>query len=160
LISVTYWVGGIFTYFLVLMPSLTALGPAERGKFMEGFLQRFSKLTWAAIALMGVTGVILTNQVISVSTLFSFSTRYGNVLLAKHFLILLMIVNGGYIGGVLGPKMASFAPPAGAPKPGGPGEGGPPPGPPPELLKLQARMTTLGWVQVALGAAVLLTMAL
>ena len=160
LISVTYWVGGIFTYFLVLTPSLTALSSSERGKFMAAFLKRFGSLTWGAIALMGVTGVVLTNRVTDLSTLFSFSTRYGNIMLAKHVLVLLMILNGAYIGAVLGPRMASMAASAGAPKPGGSGEGGSPPGPPPELLKLQARMTTVGWAQVALGAGVLLTMAL
>lgn len=158
-VGITIWVGGLFVYVLALMPSLTAVVPAERGKLMGAFLKRYVPLNWVALALAVVTGLILTSRVIGFPSLFSFNTRYGNTLLAKIILVLALIANGAYLGMVLGPKVASFAPPPGAGPPG-PGAGGPPPGPPPELLRLQKRLATQTWVQVGLALAVLLANAL
>jgi putative copper export protein len=155
MVGVTFWVGGIFVNFLVLMPSLQAISPAERGKMMGAFLKRFAPMAWGAIAFVGVTGLLQVNGVIGFPTLFSFNTDYGNTLLVKIVLVLLMVLNGAYIGVVLGPKIASFGPPPGGPPPGGAGEGSPP-GPPPELTKLQKRMATMNWVQVVLALVVLL----
>ncbi len=160
LIGVVFWVGGTFVNMLVLIPSLQAISPAERGKMMGAFLKRFAPLAWGAIALVGVTGLVLTNNMIGFSGLFSLSTRYGNIMLTKTILVGVMILNGAYLGMVLGKRIVSFAPPPGAPKPAGAGEGGRPPGPPPELVKLQKRMTTLSWVQVGLAVIVLFLMGL
>ncbi|MFQ5917684.1 MAG: CopD family protein [Candidatus Binatia bacterium] len=160
LIGVTFWVGGILVSMLVLMPSLKAISPAERGKMMGAFVKRFAPLAWGAIALIVVTGLILTNRIIGFSTLVSFNTRFGNILLAKIILVTVMILNGAYLGFVLGPKIASFAPPPGAPEPAGSGKEDRPAGPPPELLRVQRRMTTLMWVQVGLAVAVFLLIAL
>ena len=159
-IGITTWVGGLFVYVLALMPSLTAVVPPERGKLMGAFLKRYAPLNWVAVAFAGITGLILTSRVIGFSSLFSFNTRYGNTLLAKIILALALIANGAYLGMVLGPKVASFAPRPGAAGPAGPGAGGPPPGPPPELLRLQKRMATQTWLQVGLALAVLLANAL
>lgn len=77
---------------------------------MEAFLKRFAPLAWGATALVGVTGLILANSLIGFSALFSFSTRYGNILLTKIILVAVMILNGAYLGFVVGPRIASFAP--------------------------------------------------
>lgn len=66
-----------------------------------------------------------------------------------------MILNGAYLGFILGPRVTSFAPPPGAAQPSDP-DAGRSPGPPPELLRLQGRMTILSWLQVGLAVAVLL----
>ena len=160
LIGVTFWAGGVLVNTIVLMPSLGAISPPERGRMMAAFLKRFAPLAWGALTVVGVTGLILTNSLIGFSTLLSFDTRYGNILLAKIIVVAAMTLNGVYLSFVLGPKIASFASPPGAGQPTGSGEGARPAGPPPELLKLQGRMSTLSWVQVVLALVVLLTMAL
>lgn len=160
LVGLTFWAGGLFVNTIVLLPSLPAIGPAERGKLLGAYLKRFAPLAWGALGVVAITGLILTNNAIGFSTLLSFSTRYGNLLLAKIVVVAVMSLNGAYLGFVVGPKMASFAPPPGGPPPTASGEGGPPPGPPPELLGLQNRMSTLSWVQVVLALAVLLLMGL
>ncbi len=160
LIGITFWVGGVFVNTLVLMPSLSVISPGERGKLLGVYLKRFGLLTWGAIALVGVTGLLSTNNNIGFSALFSFDSRYGNILLAKILITVLMIANGAYIGAVLGPKMSSFGPPpASSIQPAG-GDADRPPGPPPELLALQRRMTLLSWVQVIFSIGVLLLVAL
>jgi len=158
LVGVAFWAGGMFVNILVLMPSMEVLSPPERGKMMGAFLKRFAPLAWGALALVGVTGLILTNNIIGLSALVSFDTRYSNVMLTKIILVAVITLNGVYLSFVLGPRVASFAPPPGAPKPAA--EGDRPPGRPPELLRLQKRMATLMWVQVGLALVVLLLMAL
>lgn len=155
LIGITFWVGGIFVNTLVLMPSIGAISPGERGKLMGAFVKRFGPMAWGAIGLIVVTGLILTSSRPGFSTLFSFNTSYGNILLTKIILVVVMILNGAYLGFVVGPKIASFGPPTGDPPPTGPGEGAGPPGPPPALIKLQGQMNILNWVQVVLGLVVL-----
>ena len=122
---------------------------------MGAFLKRFAPMTWGAVTVVGVTGLILIANTIGFSGLFSLSTGDGNILLTKIVLVGVMILNGVYLGMVLGKRIASFAPPPGAPKPAGAGEGGRPPGPPPELVKLQKRMAAMSWVQVVLALVVL-----
>ncbi|MFQ5813959.1 MAG: CopD family protein [Anaerolineae bacterium] len=160
LIGITFWVSSIFVNTVVLMPSMEAISPAERGKLMGAFLKRFTPLDLAAIILVVITGLISTNSIIGFSGLVSFQTAYGNILLAKIIVVTVMILNGAYLGFVLGPRIAAFAPPPGAPEPAGSGGGDPAPGPPPELLRLQRRMATLSWVQVGLAVVVLLLVVL
>lgn len=152
LIGITFWVGGIFVNTLVLMPSMQVLSPPDRGKLMGAYLKRFAPMSWGAIALVVISGVILTSSFGSPA---GASTGYAGIMLAKIVLTVVMILNGAYLGLVLGPKIAAFAPPAGAPQPAGPGEGDRPAGPPPELLRLQRRMNTLLWLSVGLGVVVL-----
>jgi putative copper export protein len=107
--------------------------------------------SWIAIILVFGTGSILTYGMASrVDNLFA--TSYGRTLLVKIVAAVLMVLNGAYLGLVLGGRMAAFTPPAGA---SGPGQGGPPPGPPPGLLRLQKRMSSFGSIQIALALAVL-----
>lgn len=46
--------------------------------------------------------------IIGFSTLVSFNTRYGNISLAKIILVVVMILNGAYLGFIVGPRIASF----------------------------------------------------
>lgn len=158
LIGVTFWAGGILVNTIVLMPSLQSISPAERGKLMGAFLKRFAPLSWGAIIIVAVTG--LATMFSSDTGYVSSDTVYGGALSVKMALVALMILNGAYLGFVVGPKLASFAPPPGAPEPTGSGEGERPAGPPPELLRLQRRMTVLSWVQVGLVVVVLFLSAL
>ncbi len=151
LLGITFWAGGILVNTIVLMPSLQAVVPGERGKLMGAFLKRFAPLSWGAIIVVAVTGLAIA---------LSSEIDYGGVLPAKIALVALMILNGAYLGFVVGPKLASFAPLPKAPGPAGGGEEEPPPGPPPELVKLQARMKGLSWVQVGLAVVVLFLSAL
>ncbi len=160
LIGITFWVGGLFVNTLVLMPSLRVISPAERGKLLRVYLQRFAILNWGAVVLVGVTGLLATNRTIGFTALFSFDSSYGNILLAKILIVILMILNGVYLGAILGPRMTSLSASPTPPIQAGPSDERQPTGPPPELLKLQRRMTLLSWVQVLFSLAVLLLAAL
>jgi uncharacterized membrane protein len=160
LLGITFWVGGVFVNSLVLMPSLGVINPAERGKLLGAYLKRFVILTWGAVAIASVTGLLSTNSRIGFSALFSFETRYGNILLAKIVVTLLMILNGAYLGGVLGPRISSFGPPPTPSAQAPPSNADRPPGPPPELIKLQSRMNLLSLAQAVLAVGVLLLVAM
>ncbi|MFQ5814622.1 MAG: CopD family protein [Anaerolineae bacterium] len=94
LIGITFWLGGIFVNTLVLEPSMKAISPAERGKLMGAYIKRFVPLAWGAIALVVVTGFILADGISGFSALITSGTRYGNLMLVKHILVAVMIVNG------------------------------------------------------------------
>jgi len=160
ILGVVFWAGGVFVNTLVLMPSMGAISPPERGKLMGAFVKRFGPLAWGALAIVGISGLILTNGLIGLSGLFSFDSSYSNILLTKIVLVIVMVLNGLYISFVLGPKVAAPRPPAGGPRPAGSGEGAGPPGPPPELVRVQSRMTTVSWVQVVLAVIVIFLAAL
>jgi uncharacterized membrane protein len=145
---------------LVLMPSLKAIDPVERGKLMQAFSKRFGVLAWMAIALVVVTGIIRTNDIIGFSLLVTSNTRYANLLLTKIILAIVMILNGTYMSFILGRKIASFSSAPPASKSAGSGEKSQPSGPPPELLRLQGRMGIISWVQVVLALAILLVVGL
>lgn len=160
MVGIAFWVGGILVYALVLVPSLTVLVPAERGKLLEAYSKRFGLLTWVAVVLVVITGSLRTDRVIGFTNLLKFSTSYGNILLVKIILAAVLAFNGAYLGLKLAPKMASFGPPSGGPKSSGPDAGGPPPGPPPGLLALQKRMSAHLWGSVGLSVVILLLTAL
>jgi len=160
IVGVVFFAGGAFINTLVLTPSVKAISPPERGKLMGAFMRRFAPLAWGALAIVGITGLILTSRMIGFSALFSFGTSYSNTLLAKIVLVAVMIGNGAYLSLVLGPKTSPPGPPAGGPKPAGASEGGAPLGPPPEVLQAQSRLGTLSWVQVVLAVIVIFLAAL
>ena len=160
LVALTFWLGGIFVNAAVLEPSMGAISPAERGKFMGAFIKRFAPLAWGSVVVVVITGFILADRMGGFVTLVGSGTRYGNLMLIKHILAAVLIANGAYLSLVLGRKMASFAAPPAAAAETGSGKENQPAGPPPELLRLQKRMSAMSWVQVVLALAILFVMGL
>jgi len=148
-LGIAFWVGGILVYVLVLSPSLTKISPTERQKLATAFQKRFGLFTWIAIVVVFVTGTILSHDAAATVEGSFFASAYGKTLMAKVIVAFVMVLNGAYLGLVLGHRMGQFAAPAGAPVAGAPS------GPPPGLMRLQKRMAAFGWVQVALAVAVL-----
>ncbi|MFQ6089024.1 MAG: DUF4149 domain-containing protein [Candidatus Methanofastidiosia archaeon] len=137
------WIGGMIYANLVLMPSLEAIDPAQRGKLLGAAIKRFTILAWSSIIVLLVTGILITPS----GMLFDISTFYGKVLTLKHVLIFVMIVIGVRVTFVLGPKMKALAPK--------PGEK-----PPPEIPKLQNQLEMLALINMILGILVLLCVAI
>jgi uncharacterized membrane protein len=54
LIGIVAWGGGIILHVLVVMPSLHALSPPDRGKLMGTYGLRFTVLSWGAVILVVV----------------------------------------------------------------------------------------------------------
>ena len=146
LLATVAWIGGMIFYVLVLVPSMGAIDPPQRGKLVGAVLKRYSPLAWGAIIVLIITGIFIA--VYKGFGGVSFSSNYGIILFAKHLVILIMIVIGALVSFVIGPKLK--APPA----PAEVASGGPP-GPPPGMVKLQKQAGALGLINLVLGIAVL-----
>ena len=146
LLATVTWIGGMIFYVLVLVPSMGAIDPPQRGKLVGAVMKRYVPLAWGAIIVLIITGVFIAWYKGSLGV--SFSSTYGIILFAKHLIILIMIVIGVLVSLVIGPKLK--APPA----PAEVGSGGPP-GPPPGMVKLQKQAGALGLINLVLGIAVL-----
>jgi uncharacterized membrane protein len=146
LLATVTWIGGMIFYVLVLVPSMGAIDPPQRGKLVGSILKRYAPLAWGAIVVLIVTGVFIARRTGMLG--FNFNTTRGIVLFAKHVIILIMVLIGAMVSLVIGPKLK--APPKVV-------EGGSdaPAGPSPQAVKLQKQAGTLGVLNLVLGIGVL-----
>jgi len=138
LLATVTWIGGMFTINLVLMPSLAAIDPPQRGKLLGAALERFKPLALGAMAVLLVTGVLVAPP----RALLNLSTPYGVTLALKHLAVLAMVVIGLLVPFVISPRMKSFAP--------APGER-----PTPAFIQTQKQLSVLARVNMILGVVVL-----
>ena len=139
LLATVTWIGGMIYINIVLMPSLSAIDPSQRGRLLGATTKRFMLLSWGSIIILVITGLLKTPS----QMLLNISGVYGISLTLKHFVILLMIVIGLLITFSLGPKMQSLSPT--------PGEQ-----PTPGFLKMQNQLSVLARINTILGVSVLL----
>lgn len=104
------WLGGMFFISLVLVPSLRKLDPpTKRTEILSTTAKRFSLVSWIAILLLLVTGVInAVNRGVTIGLVSSgelFSSHFGIILTFKVFLVLVMILISAVHDFILGPKL-------------------------------------------------------
>lgn len=137
LISVVIWIGGAFFFDLILQPAAAQLDPPQAGKLNQSTVQRFSPVAWGSIIIIIITGLIRAagRGVLSLDVLFN--TLYGNLLLGKIVLVVIMVIIGVIIT-MTGIRMMRLA--------------SSPEGPPrEEILAAQARIKTLSEINLVLG---------
>jgi len=133
------WIGGMIYINMVLMPSLAAIAPPERGKLMGAAGKRFSFFSWGSVLALLITGFLKTPT----GMLFNVAEEYGAMLTLKHVAVLAMIAIGIFITVGILPKIAALAPKAQEP-------------PAPGFLKAQNRLKQLAVTNMILGMVVLL----
>jgi len=138
LLSTATWIGGMLYINMVLMPSVSAIDPAQRGQFLAATTKRFAVLAAGSIVVLVFTGLMRTPS----GLMFNLSTIYGTALTIKHLVISVMIVIGLVISFWLGPKVKSLTP--------APGEQ-----PSAGFLKIQSQITTFARINMVLGVLVL-----
>jgi putative copper export protein len=143
LLTTTSWIGGMIYINIILIPSLTAIDPPQRGKLLSAATKRFGILASTSIIILIVTGIFKTPS----QMLFNFSSTFGIALTVKHLVIVAMVVIGLLIMFRLGPKMQASSP--------SPGEQ-----PGPQYLKLQSQISILSRVNMVLGVVVLILAAI
>ncbi len=152
LLSIIIWIGGAIFYDRILQTSLKTIAPDQAGKLVQDIMKRFIPLVWVSLIAVAATGLlragargVLTSNALA-------STSYGNLLLAKMSLFLVIIVIGVVITRT-GLKLFKLAPPASQGVPLGP--------PPAFVIKAQQRIKMLSEINIGLGVvAVLLAVAL
>ncbi len=138
LLAMATWVGGMLYLNIVLMPSLSSIDPSQRGRLMGTATKRFSLLAWGSVIVLVTTGLFRAPH----QAFFNFSIVYGILLTIKILIVFSMIVIGGLMSFVLGPKMIEISPP--------PGEA-----PDPEFLKVNNQLALLSRINMLLGVLVL-----
>ncbi|MBT2647079.1 copper resistance protein CopC [Bacillus sp. ISL-34] len=96
LLSMALWLGGLMAL-LVILPGLADRQAVQQDKktFYWSIVQRFSKWAFLFVIILIVSGIYSSLQ--HVPTIHSlFNTTYGQLLLAKIGLMLVMIVLGGF----------------------------------------------------------------
>ena len=158
-LATVVWIGALVLNFLVFTPAVSTLARREQVRLTSIIIKRSTIIVIICVLVLIGTGFHLTgNRLGSPPELFSqlFSTTYGQVLLAKLSMMLVMIVIGAIIGFAIEPRMRALTRPAiveeellsDAPLAGEP----------PELMGLQRRLNILGIIEMTLGVLCLLSM--
>jgi putative copper resistance protein D len=107
------WLGGMFFIALVAVPILRKIEPpAKRSEILSVTAKRFRVLSWIAISVLLVTGVInainrgVTIDLISMGGLLS--SHFGKVLTVKVILVLIMVVLSAIHDFILGPQLTKL----------------------------------------------------
>jgi copper transport protein len=86
------WVGGLFSFVLLLLLARTALQDEARTRFVADLVPRFSSLALIAVAVLALTG--LFHSWLQVKTPSALGTLFGGALVVKLLLIAPMLVLG------------------------------------------------------------------
>ncbi len=105
--SAAAWVGGLFSFVLLLLLARTALQEDERTRFVAGLVPRFSTLALAAVAVLAGTG--LFHSWLQVKTPSALGTLFGGALIAKLLLIAPMLALGAMNLMIAKPRLAGLA---------------------------------------------------
>ena len=135
LIGIAICVGASLLMPLAILPSVQALEPPARMKFMGALSGRLLQLVVVSILVVVITGALQ-----------AYGLKYVlgvNVLTIKIVVAVLMIANGLYLGYVLPRRAAALAPAPGTP-------------PSPELLRVVRLQVMHAWIQAGLSVIVLL----
>jgi len=160
-LATVVWIGALVLNALVFTPAMSTIAPRQRGKLTSIIIKRITIIVIICILVLIGTGFRSTEiRLGSPPEMFSllFSTTYGQVLLAKLFMMLSMIIIGAIIGFVLEPRMRALTGSASA-KEGLPG-GAPPARDLSQLTTLQRQLNILSTVEMTLGVLILLTVAI
>lgn len=107
------WLGGMFFIALVVVPILRKIEPpAKRSEILSVTAKRFRAVSWIAILVLLVTGLLnainrgVTIDLISTSGLFS--SYFGRVLTVKVTLVFIMVVLSAIHDFFLGPQLTKL----------------------------------------------------
>jgi len=93
-LGVALWIGGAFFIDFILNPSSRVLPPDQIGKLIQAVVRRFTPVAWTSIFLIAITGILRANTFGMLDIGILTETTYGNYLLAKMFIFLIMIIMG------------------------------------------------------------------
>jgi copper transport protein len=103
LVASGFWVGGLFQLVLTMSTSVSGLQGAQRLRVLERAIPLFTRLAIASTVVIALTGVY--NSWIHVDRLSAlWSTPYGEALLVKIILFVLMVALGGVSTFIIHPK--------------------------------------------------------
>jgi uncharacterized membrane protein len=92
-LSTVVWIGGLITLGIVVLPSARKVlaGGSQTKELMDAIQRRLSVLIYVSIAVLIVTGVLMTNRSPAYEGFLAFSNNYSTALSLKHILVSMMI---------------------------------------------------------------------
>ncbi|MFQ5708988.1 MAG: DUF4149 domain-containing protein [bacterium] len=135
------WIGGIHYHFVILGTTARELPAEAQGALTMGTFKRFTRIVWASVLVLLVTGVSKGIYLKAFGGLFV--TTYGWILGIKLLLVVAMIVVAGLFSFVFGPQLKSLLNQSSET-------------PNPELTALQKKMSMLVRTNLLLGMLILL----
>ncbi len=122
LVSTGFWVGGLFSFVLILPIALRALAPGtgDRTRVFATLIPRFTIVAMLSVALLAVTGMMQALVQLNVLNAFLsenygqvlsvfLGNRYGQALMIKSALFALLIGLGAFNAFRISPHMQRFA---------------------------------------------------
>jgi uncharacterized membrane protein len=112
LLATATWIGGIFYFVAILLPSLASLDGKSRGTLLRETITRFSQLALITVPLVALSGTImyLAEQPSVESTL---NTGYGREVLIKVGLLIILMIPASYNLRKVGPALVTLRDKAG-----------------------------------------------
>ncbi len=138
ILAAVTWIGGMVFNLLVVRPSMGVVDSPQRLRLADRILRRFIPVVWISVGLLLITGLPMTLQRV-VSYKWFFETGYGNILILKLVVVLMMISIVALIRYELLPNFESLIDTQS-----------------PELSKVMGRMVSLVKINLTLGVFVLL----
>ncbi len=100
------WVGGIHYHFVILGATSRELEPGARRTLALGTFKRFTRIVWASVVILVMTGILKGFYLHAFNHLFS--TTYGWILGIKLIFVLAMITVATVFTFVLGPRFKNL----------------------------------------------------
>lgn len=109
LTSAIIWLGGLFFYLMILLPSLKDIDPAQARRLSQIVAMRLRAISLGTMAGLLLTGLYMVSQILQGVSDHAefFDTPYGRALGAKLVLAVLAMLNGLYVGFVLAPRLVT-----------------------------------------------------
>jgi uncharacterized membrane protein len=92
ILAVVIWGGGAVFLTFIYTPNSARLPPKEAASLGQAVSKQFAKLGWLMIILIAVTGLLRMYLVNMLSLSLLLNTSYGQILLVKGLIFLVMIV--------------------------------------------------------------------
>ena len=104
------WIGGLVATGLAFMPAVkrSSEKPGSMKGLMKAYQSKLRSLALVSLAVLWITGILLSRQSSANAGLLNFSTTYNVFLSLKHLIILVMMGIAIYRGFILGRKIDGF----------------------------------------------------
>ncbi len=88
------WIGGMSVLLMAILPALKTVFPDKkiRKPVIDQIQRKLSVIALTSITGMIITGLLMTTRLVSLTSIFDFSTNYTAILSIKHILSIIMIV--------------------------------------------------------------------
>ncbi|MEK7767871.1 MAG: CopD family protein [bacterium] len=109
LFAAVAWIGGLFFYLIILLPSFKNLDPVQATRLAQIVAMRFRAVAVGSLGALLLTGLFLFNQILQGVTNRAafFGSPYGRVLAVKVALAVVAIGAGAGLGFVTAPRLVA-----------------------------------------------------